>query len=127
MDLTSRMPPASIADCAVLERALQLLVKGDPWPVTRLLSPNVEWRATAQRNFAQGLILDSGGARRYLSQMASAIASGAYKLEVVSLALKGPDIVAVTVWTDSDGKTRQECANVVRFQGGQVVSVLEQA
>ncbi len=117
---------ATDSDVALTRRAFTALAKGDSAPAVESLGADVRWNAVASRESARAVTLDRRGADAYLQRMARSISSGERGLEVVSVSAEGDTVRVVSAWTERGG-ARAECANVVRFDGGKVISVTEAA
>jgi ketosteroid isomerase-like protein len=116
---------AQASNVALARSAFEALAKGEPDHVLRVLDAGVRWQAVAGRGADKATTLDRRGATSYVQQMARSIASGERKLDVISVEPEGDAVRVVSAW--SGAGPRAECANVVRFADGKVVSVTEAA
>lgn len=117
--------PAQASNVALARSAFEALANGESDQVLRALGDGVRWQAVAGRGADRATTLDRRGATSYVQQMARSIASGERKLEVISVEPDGDVVKVVSAW--SGAGPRAECANVIRFADGKVVSVTEAA
>lgn len=113
------------ADVTLTQRAFTDLSRGNPQTIIEKLDRSVQWRATGNREFSEGVTFDSRGATLYLRRMARAIGAGTHQLDVISIEARGDTVVVISAWRRGD--TIRRCANLVRFANGNVIAVTESA
>jgi hypothetical protein len=119
--------PASVMaaqrNVAAVQQAVEGLLRGDAGLLNALLHDNASWNTGATRPRMTAGLLDSRAAKNYAGQMAGAIRSGRQRLQILSVTAQGNDVIVMSRWNDAS----TPCRNIVRFDGGRVVQIVEHA